>query len=82
MMLQALLSTLTPSTRLDATVDLRVVVALAELDEKRLSALSPAQACELALCLGFQNREARHLGKTIEALNSITGAYTPLFPLH
>ena len=81
MTLQALLSTLTPSTRMDATIDLRVVVTLAELDEKRLSALTPAQACELVICLGFQNREAARVGKTIEALNSVSGAYTPLFLL-
>jgi hypothetical protein len=84
MILLSLLKSLPTETRLNASLELRHVLQSQgrHYAEHQLTGLPTPAACYLVRAMGFQDREARLIaGTTIEALNSISGTFTPLFTL-
>jgi len=84
MTLTQLLQSLPATARSSSEADRRAVVTMQPfwtLLDGRLSALPPILAALVAQELHFQDRQARLTGQTIEALNSLSGVYTPLFTL-
>lgn len=80
MKLGSLLRSLPDNTRLDSTLGLRATWTMSDCPEDAaLSALTPAGAGERMETLGFEEREARQAGNSIEAHNRISGEYVALF---